>query len=91
MSSKERIPPPTVSGRKSWSAARLISSMMIPAFFLRSRDIEEYHFISALLIVAFGQLDRVTGIPQAEKIRPLDHPPVLEIQAGNDPSREHHW
>ncbi|OPY41904.1 MAG: hypothetical protein A4E41_00652 [Methanoregulaceae archaeon PtaU1.Bin066] len=30
ISSTERIPPPTVRGRKSWSAARSITSMMVP-------------------------------------------------------------
>ncbi|KAF5036937.1 hypothetical protein DSECCO2_569910 [anaerobic digester metagenome] len=34
MSSIVRMPPPTVSGRKSSSAARRITSMMVPRFSL---------------------------------------------------------
>jgi len=61
-----------------------------PAF-LRCRDIEEDHLIRTLLVVAPGQLDGIARVAQADEVRAFDYPPVLEVQAGDDPLRQNHW
>ena len=60
------------------------------AFLLGRSDIEEYNLVCALLVIPPGQFNRVAGIAEAEKVCPLHHPAILQIEAGDDPSREHH-
>ena len=61
-----------------------------PPLLFRCCDIEEDHFVRALVVVPPGKFHRVAGVPEPEKIRAFHHPAVLEVEAGNDPSREHH-
>jgi hypothetical protein len=61
------------------------------AFLFGCGDIEKDNFVCTLLIVTPGKLDRVTCIPETEKIGSFHHPSVFEIKTGDDPSREHHW
>ena len=60
-------------------------------FLFRCGDIEKDNLICTLLVVPLGEFHRVTGIPEAEKIGPFHYPALLEIEAGDDPSRQHHW
>ena len=47
--------------------------------------------IRTLLVVAPGQLDGIARVAQADEVRAFDYPPVLEVQAGDDPLRQNHW
>ncbi len=54
-------------------------------FLIRSRDIQEYQLIGALLCIQCPQLDRITGIADILEIDPLDRASVPYIQTGYDP------
>ena len=47
-------------------------------------DVEEGQFVGALLVVAAGDLDRVAGIAQFDKVHPLDHTAAGDIKTGNN-------
>jgi len=40
-------------------------------------------------VIGHGRLDRVPGVAQVNEIDALDHPPVLDVEAGNDADFEH--
>ena len=46
--------------------------------------VEEGDLVRALGVVAPGQLDRVAGVLQALEPDPLDHPPRVDVEAGDD-------
>jgi hypothetical protein len=52
-------------------------------------DVQERKFIGALLVVARGDLHRVTGIAQVQEVHALDDAAACHVQARNDPFGEH--
>ena len=65
MSSTVRMPPPTVSGMKHWSAVAFDDVDHRGAAVGAGGDVEENHFVRALLVVAEGEFDGVADIAQA--------------------------
>ena len=61
------------------------------AVIARRGDIEEHDLVRALGGIELRQLDWIARVAQADKVHALDHPPVLDIQAGNDPFCKHHF
>ena len=57
----------------------------LPAFGRRG-DVEEDQFIGPLSIVSFGNLCWISRVPEVHEPGPLDHPAILDIQAGDDAS-----
>jgi len=53
------------------------------------RDVEEHEFIRSLGLVAGGDGDGVAGIDEIEEPRPLHDPPLVHVEAGDDPLGEH--
>jgi len=53
-------------------------------------DVEEGQLVSTLLVVPFGELDRITSITQVLEVDPLDHSAGVHIKAGDDPYRDAH-
>src|SRR5690606_15136367 len=53
-------------------------------------DVEEGEFVGALGIVGGGELDRIPGIAQILEVDALDHPPGVDVQAGDDTCRQGH-
>ena len=47
-------------------------------------DVEKGQLVSALLVVATGDFDRVTGVLQRHEIDALDHAAGVDVQTGND-------
>src|SRR3989344_2835348 len=45
--------------------------------------------VGALLVVARGDLDRVTGVAQLDEVDALDDPPARHVQAGDDAFGQH--
>ena len=37
-----------------------------------------------------GQLDRVAGVAQVDEVDALDHPPGVDVEAGDDPDGDAH-
>ena len=89
MSSTVRTPPPTVSGMKHCSAVRRDDVVERVAPLVARRDIEKTQFVGALAVIKPRLLDRVAGIGQIDKVDPLDDPPVLDVEAGNDAHLQH--
>ena len=52
------------------------------------RDVEECEFVSALLAVGLGQLNRVSGVTQIEKVDTLHHATSGHIEARDDADRD---
>jgi hypothetical protein len=59
------------------------------AVFVAGGDVEVDQLIGALALIARGNLHGIAGVAEIEKIRPLDHPPAIDIQARNDPLGQH--
>ena len=57
--------------------------------FMTGGDVQEYQFVSPLLIVAAGNFDRITCIAEADEIRSFDHPPAVNVEAWDDPLGQH--
>jgi hypothetical protein len=53
-------------------------------------DVEEGQLVGAFGVVEGGQLHGVSGITQPGEIHALDHPAVVDVQAGDDPHRDGH-
>src|SRR5207244_9320897 len=53
-------------------------------------DVEEHELVGSLAVVALGELDRITGIPQPDEVRALDHPPLVDVQARDNPLQRAH-
>jgi hypothetical protein len=50
----------------------------------RGRDVEKRKLVSALLVIAPRDLDRVTGVAQPDEIDPLHDAPGGNVEAGDD-------
>ena len=59
------------------------------AVFVAGGDVEEDQFIGSLVIIARSHFDRIAGVFQIEEICPLDHAPVVDIEARDDPLGQH--
>ena len=46
--------------------------------------------VGTLRVVRPGQLDRISGVPQLLEVDALDHPPGVDVQAGDHADRERH-
>jgi hypothetical protein len=55
----------------------------------RGRNIKKRDFVGALLVVAAGNLDRITGITQTDKVGPLDDTASRDVKTGNNTLGEH--
>ena len=53
------------------------------------RDVEEHELVGALGVVARGELDRVAGIAELLEPDALDDAARVDVQARDDPLREH--
>ena len=95
MSSTDLMPPPTVSGMKHWSAARSITSTIVAAAMRGGGDVEEHHFVRALLVVAEGEFHRVADVAQFARLglAELDAArdlAVVNVETRNDSFGNHH-
>jgi hypothetical protein len=90
-SSTWRTPPPTVSGIKTWSATRSITSTIVARASLDGGDVEERELVGAGLVVAPGDLHRVAGIAQLDEVHPLHDAPGVHVEAGDDALGEAHY
>ena len=59
------------------------------ALVARGGDIEEGELVGALPVVHLGNLHRIAGIAQFEELDPLDHPPPLHVETGDNTFRQH--
>jgi hypothetical protein len=53
-------------------------------------DIEEGNLIGSFPVIAAGDLYRVTGIPDVDKLYSLDDATIVHVQAGDYSLRETH-
>ena len=56
---------------------------------MRSGDVEEHELVDPLVVVERGQFDGIAGVPQFDERDALDHPSGVDVEAGNDPFRQH--
>jgi hypothetical protein len=59
------------------------------ALLVGSGDVEEDQLVRALRVVAGRELDGIAGVAQVDEVRPLDHPPPIDVEAGDDPLERH--
>jgi hypothetical protein len=52
-------------------------------------DVEKHQLVGPGRVIGASLLDRIAGIAQGDEIDALDHPPVLHVEAGNDPGLQH--
>ena len=57
--------------------------------FMARGDVQEDEFVGTLGVVACGDRDGVAGVAQVEEVRPLHHPPAVDVEAGDDPLGQH--
>ena len=89
MSSRLRMPPPTVSGMKQTSAVRRTTSSRIAAVLVAGRDVQEDQLVGPLGIIARRHVDRVARVAEVDEVRPLDHAAVVDVEARDDPLGQH--
>jgi hypothetical protein len=53
-------------------------------------DVEEGQLVGTLLVVALGQLDRITRVTQVLEVDPFDDTAGVHVKAGDDPYRDTH-
>ena len=51
---------------------------------MRGGDVEKHDFVGALVVVISGVFDDVARVGERNEVHALDHPSVLDVQAGND-------
>src|SRR5436190_53248 len=52
-------------------------------------DIEEHHFVGALLVIAVGELNRIARIAQVDEVDALHHAAAGDVETGDDPLGQH--
>src|SRR6185503_8815849 len=52
-------------------------------------DVEEDDLVSALVLVAHGQLDGVAGVAQVHELHALHHPALVHVEAGDHAPEQH--
>ncbi len=55
----------------------------------RGGDVQKHKLIGALRVIAFGKLDRITGIPQVNEVDALHYTSAGDIETRNDPFGKH--
>ena len=60
------------------------------ALFVAGRDIEKRDLVGALFVIATRDFHRVTGVANAHKVDALHHPPLIDVEAGDDAFGEGH-
>ena len=60
------------------------------AVFVGRRDVEEDELVGALRVVCEGRLDGVTRVAQVHEAHALDDAAVLDVEARDDPFRQHY-
>ena len=88
-SSSDRMPPPTVSGRKISRATALMVRASACRRLERRRDVEHDDLVDALDVVAPGELRRIAGVPQLLELHALDDLAVAHVHAGDDALGQH--
>ena len=58
--------------------------------FVSGGDIEKSDFIGAIVVIALGDLHRITSIADTDKIDALNHTAIIDIEAGNNAFCECH-
>jgi hypothetical protein len=53
------------------------------------RDVEEDKLVGATGVVADGGLDGIAGVPQRDEAHALHHAAAVDVEAGDEPLREH--
>ena len=59
------------------------------AAFDRRGDVQEHELVGAVGVVARGELDRVAGVTQVLEPHAFDDAAGVDVEAGDDPLREH--
>ncbi len=90
MSCTVRTPPPTVSGMNTWLAMRSTVCRVVSRPSDAGGDVEEGDLVGALLVVAAGDLHRVTGVADVLELDALDHAAVVHVQTRNDAFGQRH-
>lgn len=57
--------------------------------FVRRGNVQKTKFVRAFTIVDSGDLDRIAGVPEAEKFHSLDDASRIYVETWNDPLGEH--
>ena len=52
-------------------------------------DVIKDQLIRPVRLIALGLLDRIAGIDMIKELYPLDHPPAIDVQTGDDAFGEH--
>jgi hypothetical protein len=60
------------------------------ALFVTRGNIEKGDFIGTLLIVAPGNLNRISGVSDSYEIDALNNPPLINVETGNNAACQRH-
>ena len=89
MSSRLRMPPPTVTRHEADLGRPADDVQDDPAPLVAGRDVEEDQLVGPFLLVARGDLDRVARVAEVDEVRPLHHAAFVDVEAGDDPLGQH--
>ena len=89
ISSRVRIPPPTVSGMKMTSDVRRTTSSMISRSSWLAAMSRKTSSSARFRLATRRHLNGIAGVAKIEKIDPLDHAPGMHVKARNNPLGEH--
>jgi hypothetical protein len=53
-------------------------------------DVKKREFVGALIVIATCNLDRITGVTNANEINPFYDPAPINIETGNDSLGQRH-
>ena len=76
-----RMPPPTVSGMKTFAGGAGDHVDHGVASVTGRGDIEEHQFVGALLVIARGEFHGIAGVAQVDEVHAFDHASAGDIQA----------
>ena len=86
-----RTPPPTVSGMKTCSAVREMTSSVAPRPFDGRRDVQEHELVGSVGVVARGEFHRVAGVAQVLEPDALHHAAGVDVEARDDALGQHRY
>ena len=89
ISSRLRIPPPTVSGMKQTSAVRADDVQQDRPALVTGGDIQENQLVGTFAIITRSHGDRIARILEIDEVGPLDHTAVVDVEARDDPLGQH--
>ncbi len=90
-SSTVRMPPPTVSGMKRFSAVFATTSTIVARPSLDAVMSRKTEFVRALRVIRHGAFDRVARVAQIEKFGALHHASIGDVETGNDAFCQHEF